>query len=639
MALQGCFDCTMWEVFDSPDINDRVVVVSDYVNFCVDSVLPTKTFKVHSNDKPWLTRELKKLIIQKRKAHRNQDEHARRELQREIKRQLVLDKHKYKLKLEASLTSRNSREAWQGVKKMTSIAHKGRGKLPLTFNGSEGTEMANKLNSFFCRFESDTAEASCVSPFLFSSPPNVEIEESQVLQLFRGCNVRKSPGPDNVCGNVLKNCAEQLAPVFTEIFKSSIVHKTVPTIWKSAVIAPIPKTPNPSQPSDFRPIALTSLVMKCFERLVKKYILSKTQHLLDPLQFAFQESRGVEDAIATLLHLLLSHLEKPKAHAKILFADFSSAFNTIKPCILANMLSSEFSLEPGLIAWIVDFLSGRIQQVRVGASLSDKKTTFTGSPQGCVLSPLLFILYTNSCSSTFLNRFFMKYADDTALVSLLFDEEEEHGPVLDYFINWCDKSNLLLNPLKTREMCIDFRKVSPNSASVTLIDGRPIQQVTQYKYLGVVLDNKLRWDMWTDQICSKSQQRMFHLKKLLTFHVSSKVLQMFYCSFIESVFSFAVICWFGNATQAQKKNVRKIISLCSKLLGCTLPSLESIYSQRVLNKARNITDDLRHPLAYMFDLLPSGRRYRPPLFTKNRAKFSFVPQAIKHLNSQHSPLT
>lgn len=116
---------------------------------CVDSVLPSKSFKVHSNDKPWLSRELKTLIIKKRK-------HARRELQREIKRQLVLDKHKYKLKLEASLTSRKAREAWQGVKKMTSIAHKGRGKPPLTLNGSEGTEMANKLNSFFCRFESDT---------------------------------------------------------------------------------------------------------------------------------------------------------------------------------------------------------------------------------------------------------------------------------------------------------------------------------------------------------------------------------------------------------------------------------------------------------------------------------------------------
>lgn len=82
--------------------------------------------------------------------------------------------------------------------------------------------------------------------------------------------------------------------------------------------AAVPKTPNPSQLSDFGPIALTLLVMKYFERLVKKYIISKAQHLLDRLQLASQESRGVEDAIATFLHLLLSHLEKVQAHAKIL---------------------------------------------------------------------------------------------------------------------------------------------------------------------------------------------------------------------------------------------------------------------------------------------------------------------------------
>jgi len=79
--------------------------------------------------------------------------------------------------------------------------------------------------------------------------------------------------------------------------------------------------------------------MKCFERLVKRHLISQTQHLLDPMQFAYQASRGVEDAIATLLHLLHTHLEKPKAHVKILFADFSSAFNTIKPSILANILT------------------------------------------------------------------------------------------------------------------------------------------------------------------------------------------------------------------------------------------------------------------------------------------------------------
>ena len=85
----------------------------------------------------------------------------------------------------------------------------------------------------------------------------------------------------------------------------------------------------------------------------------------------------------------------------------------------------------------------------------------------------------------------------------------QHGPVLDFFINWCEKSNLLLNTSKTKEMEIDFRIVqSPNP---TLLNSEPIQCVTEYKYLGVVLDH--RWDVWSEKVNAKSQQRMFFLRK------------------------------------------------------------------------------------------------------------------------------
>ncbi len=124
-------------------------------------------------------------------------------------------------------------------------------------------------------------------------------------------------------------------------------------------------------------------------------------------------------------------------------------------------------------------------------SISDKMITSVGAPQGCVLTPLLFILYTNSCVSSFNNRHIVKYADDTALVSLLHEGEEEHGPVLDFFLNWCKNSNLLLNFSKTKEMVIDFRVKEQSVIHPTLINGEQIQIVRNYKYLAIMLDNKL----------------------------------------------------------------------------------------------------------------------------------------------------
>lgn len=258
-------------------------------------------------------------------------------------------------------------------------------------------------------------------------------------------NLRKSPGPVKICGNVLRHCADQLSPVFTVLFQSSLDQHIVPRLWKTLIIIPVPKVPRPSDKNHFRPVELTPLAIKCFERIVKQHIIEQTQSQLDPFQFAYQCNKGVDDAILTLLNLVLSHLNTPRTCAKILFFDFSSAFNTMLPNVLAQRLFADFSLEGGLISWILDFLSQCVQQVRVGSVLSDKIVTNIGSPQGCVLSSLLYILYTNSCTSSHSGRHLVKFADDTALISPLQEDELEHGAVLNEFISWCDDSHLMQN--------------------------------------------------------------------------------------------------------------------------------------------------------------------------------------------------
>lgn len=90
--------------------------------------------------------------------------------------------------------------------------------------------------------------------------------------------------------------------------------------------------------------------------------------------------------------------------------------------------------------WILDFLTCRTQRVRVNGQFSDLSVTSTGSPRGCVLSPLLYMLYTNDCCSSFENHPISKFADDTVIVSLLNSTETSHGPVVDYFRKWCQDS-------------------------------------------------------------------------------------------------------------------------------------------------------------------------------------------------------
>ncbi len=113
---------------------------------------------------------------------------------------------------------------------------------------------------------------------------------------------KKAAGPDGISGWVLKLCADQLAPVFTMIFNLSLAQSVIPTCFKKSTIIPVPKKTRPACLNDYHPVALTSVVMKCFEWLVKDYICSSLPSTLDPLQFAYRPNRSMEDAIAHILH-------------------------------------------------------------------------------------------------------------------------------------------------------------------------------------------------------------------------------------------------------------------------------------------------------------------------------------------------
>ena len=110
--------------------------------------------------------------------------------------------------------------------------------------------------------------------------------DNDVRRVFKSMNTRKAAGPDRISRRVLKTCTDQLAPPFTVIFNLSLRQCVIPTCFKKSIIVPVPKKPHPSSSNDFRPIALTSVVMKCFERLIKTFITSALPTTLDPLQFA-----------------------------------------------------------------------------------------------------------------------------------------------------------------------------------------------------------------------------------------------------------------------------------------------------------------------------------------------------------------
>ena len=164
-----------------------------------------------------------------------------------------------------------------------------------------------------------------------------------------------------------------------------------------SIICPVPKRPNPFELNDFRPVALTPIIMKCFDRIMLHHLLKQTDGKLDPLQFAYKRNRGAEDAILSLLHHTYTHLDKVGSFVRILFVDYSSTFNTTQPHLLTEKLFS-LNVRPKLIVWLIDFLVNRSQVVRYQNVPPQVKTTSTGAPQGTVLSPVFFTIYIPTIS-------------------------------------------------------------------------------------------------------------------------------------------------------------------------------------------------------------------------------------------------
>ncbi|KAI4899534.1 hypothetical protein NFI96_002055 [Prochilodus magdalenae] len=156
--------------------------------------------------------------------------------------------------------------------------------------------------------------------------------------------------------------------------------------WKTSCLVPVPKKGQPSELNDFRPVTLTLHVMKTLEHLLLHLLRpSQVQHAMEPLQFTYREKVGVEDAMLYLHHRAHSHLDKGGSSVRVMFFDFSSVFNTIQP----------LQLRDKLVSWNTDYLTGRPQYIRLRDFTSEVVVSSTGAPQGTVLSPFLFTLYTS----------------------------------------------------------------------------------------------------------------------------------------------------------------------------------------------------------------------------------------------------
>ncbi|KAK3524902.1 hypothetical protein QTP86_011402 [Hemibagrus guttatus] len=257
--------------------------------------IPTRTYLTFNNDKPWFTAKRRHLHQAKEDAYRNGDRVLYNQARNTLNKEIRVAKRSYAKNLENQFSSNDPASVWKGLKYITNY------KTPSP-STEANQQLTEDLNEIYCRFETAGLTPHAPSEHLSTQPPNppphththttLQISEDDMRQIFLKQKRRKAPGPDGVTPACLKTCADQLAFIFSQIFNRSLELCEVPACFKRSTIIPIPKKPKITGLNDYRPVALTSVVMKLFERLVLAYLKNITGPLLDPCSLLTEQTEA-----------------------------------------------------------------------------------------------------------------------------------------------------------------------------------------------------------------------------------------------------------------------------------------------------------------------------------------------------------
>lgn len=248
---------------NSKTLQHNTDCVLSYIQWCINNVTVEKKIWCHTNSKPWMTSEVARLLKDRDAAYHSGDRGSYGSARSNLKRGIKTAKAAYKDKIEGHFREGDPWRVWQSIKHLTN--YKGC-RSTASYSSSQRAE---KLNIFFGRHEKTDFKSGSLS--LASHPPSpmdhppLTVTTEEVRRVFNRVNPRKAAGPDGIPGRVLRDCSDQLAEVFCNIFNLSLSSCSVPPCFKSAHIVPVPKKTSTGSLNDFRPIALTSTVMKCFE--------------------------------------------------------------------------------------------------------------------------------------------------------------------------------------------------------------------------------------------------------------------------------------------------------------------------------------------------------------------------------------
>uniref|UniRef100_A0A6B0VBN4 Reverse transcriptase domain-containing protein n=1 Tax=Ixodes ricinus TaxID=34613 RepID=A0A6B0VBN4_IXORI len=318
-----------------------------------------------------------------------------------------------------------------------------------------------------------------------------------------------SCGPDGIAPTWFQRLCPLMLPTTFQILQGLFDSGTVPGTWQRALVTPLHKGKwKPmNELKHYRPVSITSIVCRTFERIVNGQLLNhleKSGYLSDS-QHGFRRGRSCESALATITHFISDHMDN-RTMTDLIQLDLSNAFDTLDINLLLEKLTHA-GIHGSLFTWISSFLRNRSQQVVYCGARSIERVISSGVPQGSVLAPTPFLVYVNDMPHND-KCILVQYADDTliaATISSQFDARHLQN-FLDEIERWISRQRLSLST--SMSSVIRFANCKKQTSPVYIVEGTPLPASDHLSILGVTCSQNLDFSAHIAGVIAKSRRTL-----------------------------------------------------------------------------------------------------------------------------------
>ncbi|CAH8567491.1 unnamed protein product [Dicrocoelium dendriticum] len=358
---------------------------------------------------------------------------------------------------------------------------------------------------------------------------------SEVFTVLASLNPYKSAGPDSVHPAIVKPLADILQYPVAELFNQSLQEGKLPRDWKEATIVAIHKGGSKSVPLNYRPVSLTSIMLKCLEKLIRNRICEHlTEHnLIRAEQHGFLKKKSCLTNLLCFLDEITRCLDGGIS-VEVCYLDFSKAFDSVNHRFLIEKLTW-FGLHPQLLLWLSEFLRGRTFRVRVGEASSSVGHAYSGVPQGSVLGPLLFLMFINDLAPLLEDPCYI-FADDLKLVSR--GNRATLAKDIITVVNWSSQWDLPLNANKCQLLTSSGSGIAVQSPVGSL----SLRCTDEARDLGVIVANNFKPSAQCRHAANKARHELFRLRRALS-NTKAEVFLPLYKAVVRPHLEYCVQAW------------------------------------------------------------------------------------------------